>query len=486
MQLPFVLQSAEVMKVAVAYLERFMEKSATTSKGTIVLATVKGDVHDIGKNLVDIILTNNGYRVHNLGIQCPLETMLQSWAENGADAIGMSGLLVKSTLVMKENLEVISERKLAVPVILGGAALTRRYVEQDLNAVHPGRVFYARDAFDGLRLMERIRAGGTAAAPAVGRETPEPDGNDDPGTGYEAKVLLASAAPPASAPAAPPAAVPVPVVPFFGTKVVRDVPLDEIYRYVNETALIRGQWQVKRGKLAPEAYHRLLEEKIYPELRRLQEHAKREALLAPAVVYGFYPCRSEGNDLVVCAPAGREDPSEPWDPADRTALAEAVRFTFPRQKRDRKLSISDFFVSGSDGRHDVIGVQVVTMGPRASEHSKILFDSGRYQEYLYFHGLSVETAEGLAEYWHKVVRREMGIDGRDAREIRKLFAQQYRGSRYSFGYPACPALEDQEKLFRLLRPERIGITLTEEFQLVPEQSTTAIIVHHPEARYFSL
>ncbi|HLF15774.1 MAG TPA: methionine synthase [Bacteroidota bacterium] len=490
MQLPFVLQSAEVMKSAVAYLEKFMDKADATSKGTIVLATVRGDVHDIGKNLVDIILTNNGYTVINLGIQCALEKMLQAWRDNGAHAIGMSGLLVKSTLIMKENLEVLTERGLKIPVILGGAALTRRYVEQDLNAVYPGRVFYARDAFDGLRLMERI--GGGIEVRGVSGIPPESGGagaageNDDPGTGYEAKILLATSGSTETTPARTIARVPIPLAPFFGTKVKRDVPLREVYRYVNETALIRGQWQVKRGKLPAEEYRRLLDEKIYPELKHLQDEAERGKLLRPDVVYGYYPCRSDGNDLVVFAPDGQADPSAPWDPREGVPLREILRFTFPRQKKDRRLSIADFFIPGSDGEYDVLGIQLVTVGAKASEHAKTLFDSGRYREYLYFHGLGVETAEGLAEYWHKIVRGELGIGTGDAPEIKKLFGQQYRGSRYSFGYPACPALEDQEKLFVLLKPGRIGVTLTEEFQLVPEQSTSAIIVHHPEARYFTL
>jgi 5-methyltetrahydrofolate--homocysteine methyltransferase len=400
----------------------------------------------------------------------------------------MSGLLVKSTMIMKENLEVMAERKLSVPVILGGAALTRRYVEQDLNAVYPGKVFYARDAFDGLRLMERIRAGEAVHVPAApGATVPAGEPDDvDPGTGYEAKILIASIAPAQAGSAAPPARVPVPAAPFFGAKAVVDVPLEEVYRYINENALIRGQWQVKKGKLGPEAYRALLDDKIRPELRRLQEMSGREKLLAPAVVYGYYPCRSEGNDLVVFAPEGQADPSAPWDASAPQTLKERVRFSFPRQRKDRNLCIADFFRDGSDGSYDVLGVQLVTVGAGASGHAKRLFESGDYREYLYFHGLSVESAEGLAEYWHKVVRAELGIGGADAADIKKLFGQQYRGSRYSFGYPACPALEDQAPLFDLLRPERIGVSLTEEFQLVPEQSTSAIIVHHPEARYFTI
>jgi len=286
-----------------------------------------------------------------------------------------------------------------------------------------------------------------------------------------------------------PAPAAIPGAPFFGSKIVTDIPLGEVYRYINETALIRGQWQVKKGKLDPDTYSDLLDSKIYPELKRLKQQAETEGLLVPKVVYGYFPCKSDGDDLVLYIPRHQEDPSVPWKAADGLPMKEVLRFTFPRQRRDRRISIADYFTprrNGEEETYDVVGMHLVTVGERASAHSRKLFESDRYQEYLYFHGLSVEAAEGLAEYWHKQMRDELGIGGNDAPEIRKLFSQQYRGSRYSFGYPACPSLEDQEKLFRLLRPERIGVTLTEEFQLVPEQSTSAIIVHHPEARYFTL
>ena len=488
MQLPFVLQSAEVMKSSVGYLEKFMDKSAASARGTMIIATVKGDVHDIGKNLVDIILTNNGYRVVNLGIQCPLDRMLTAFAEHGADAIGMSGLLVKSTLIMKENLEVMNERALIPPVILGGAALTRRYVEQDLKPVYRGDLYYANDAFDGLRFMEEIaekkkNGGGIAAAPST---TPAPV----PRPGKDA--------PPAPAPVRSSFVqnAPVPVPPFLGTEVVTALPLPEVFPYINDIALYRGQWQVRRGDLSAEAYDRLIDEKIVPERRRLEQECIREGLLAPAAVYGYYPCRSDGNSLIIFKPKGAADPTERWDPefrrslfaegASRPALEEWVRFTFPRQTADRNLCISDFFVPADSGRYDVLACQIVTMGKRASDHSRLLFGADRYQEYLYFHGLSVEAAEALAELMHRRIRAELGIQGNDAADIRKLFSQQYQGSRYSFGYPACPRLEDQTGLFRLLRPERIGVTLTEEFQLVPEQSTSAIVTHHPQAKYFSV
>jgi 5-methyltetrahydrofolate--homocysteine methyltransferase len=475
MQLPFVLQSAEVMKSSVAYLEQFMDKAATSSKGVMVLATVKGDVHDIGKNLVDIILTNNGYRVINLGIKVPVETMLHAVDEHRAHAIGMSGLLVKSTLIMKENLEVMNERGVTLPVILGGAALTRRYVEQDLRAVYRGKVFYANDAFDGLGYMERIAAG-TLEYPAGQATTVAEDENL---TGTEAKIALArrdderyrereTSGSPVSALRA---AESIPQPPFWGSRVVDEIPLKDVFRYVNEVALIRGQWQVRKGSLKEEDYRRLLEEKITPELVALKAAAERDQLLRPKAVYGYFPCQSDGNDLIVY----RED--------QRT---ERCRFTFPRQSRDRHLCLSDYFASKPSGKMDVVAFHLVTMGREAAEHSAKLFAADNYRDYLYFHGLSVEAAEALAELWHKKIREELGIAGKDAADIKRLFSQGYQGSRYSFGYPACPNLEDQAKLFELLQAERIGVRLTEEFSLDPEQSTNAIIVHHPDARYFNI
>jgi 5-methyltetrahydrofolate--homocysteine methyltransferase len=482
MQLPFVLQSAEVMKSAVAHLEQFMDKAATTAKGTLVLATVKGDVHDIGKNLVDIILTNNGYRVINLGIKCPIETMLHAAEAQQADAIGMSGLLVKSTLVMKENLEVMTERGMTIPVILGGAALTRRYVEQDLRSVYGGTVLYANDAFDGLRYMEQIGNGEM-------REGSGPAGDVDEDTaltGTEAKIALAErendrytqrgekairSSTPTPLRSSVRSSGPVPIPPFWGTRIVEDILLDDVYTYINEVALIRGQWQIRKGKSTEEEYRSLLAEKAYPDLELLKKEAKKEKLLAPAVAYGYFPCQSSGNDLIIY-----QDDQQ----------SERTRFTFPRQSGDRFLCLADYFASVDSGIMDVVAFQLVTMGRRASEHSAHLFAQNIYKDYLYFHGLSVESAEALAEFWHRRVRRELGIGGKDAADIRKLFSQGYQGARYSFGYPACPNLEDQTKLFALLDGERIGVRLTEEFSLEPEQSTNAIIVHHPEARYFNI
>jgi len=474
MQLPFVLQSAEVMKAAVAYLEQFMDKAKTTSKGVMVLATVKGDVHDIGKNLVDIILTNNGYRVVNLGIKCPVETMLHAAEEHQASAIGMSGLLVKSTLIMKENLEVMNERNITTPVVLGGAALTRRYVEGDLRSIYRGPVFYARDAFDGLHFMEKIAAG-TLGYPAPAQERED---DEEALTGTEAKIAAAmrddrryTQPDPSVRRSNVRHDAPIPRAPFLGSRVVEDVSIDEVFGFVNEVALIRGQWQVRKGKMSEEEYRALLQEKVHPELERLKEQIRSQRLLQPKVVYGYFPCQSDGNDLIIY----QDD-----------AKTERLRFSFPRQQKDRFLCLSDYFASKVDGRVDIVAFHLVTMGRQASEYSARLFAADNYKEYLYFHGLSVESAEALAELWHKKIREELGIAGSDAPDVKRLFSQGYQGSRYSFGYPACPNLEDQKKLFALLDGTRIGVQLTDEYSLDPEQSTNAIIVHHPDARYFNV
>ena len=497
MQLPFVLQSAEVMKAAVRFLEPFMEKKGgATAKGTMVLATVKGDVHDIGKNLVDIILTNNGYRVFNLGIKQPIEAILQAAEEHKADAIGMSGLLVKSTLIMRENLELMNERGLNVPVVLGGAALTRRYVEEDLESLYQGRLFYARDAFDGLYTMDLLtgsgaHAEGAAQAKAAKASAGAGNGSTADAAADEAEELVgedaklgvrAARARPRGVLKSREAAshttrsavnpdAPIPRAPFYGSRVVEHVSLERVFRFVNETALFKGQWQFKQGRKSAEEYRAFVAEKVRPVYDELKLHTERENLLVPQVVYGYFPCQSEGNDLVVY----HED--------ERT---ERARFNFPRQPDGRRLCLADYFASKDSGRVDVVGFQLVTVGRRASEYAHELFRSDNYSDYLYFHGLSVESAEALAELWHKHVREELGIAGRDAAEMAKLFHQGYQGSRFSFGYPACPDLEEQTKLFELLGPERIGVELSEEFQLVPEQSTSAIIVHHEEAKYFSI
>jgi 5-methyltetrahydrofolate--homocysteine methyltransferase len=473
MQLPFVLQSAETMKTSVAYLEQFMEKSEATNKGSMVLATVKGDVHDIGKNLVDIILTNNGYKVHNLGIKQPLENILHAWQEHKADAIGMSGLLVKSTAIMKENLELMNERGLTPPVVLGGAALTRRFVENDLRSLYKGTVVYASDAFDGLRFMEQLKTKGVESfASAAAEPTVIMEDGDELLTGSEAKIAAAlKEHPDTNVRSKVSNDIAIPTPPFWGTKVVDDIPLDEIFAFINEAALIKGQWQVRKGKRSEEEYRKEVESKVRPDLERLKEQIKRERLLQPKVVYGYFPCNSEGNDLIIY---------------NDDMKSEQLRFTFPRQKDDRFLCLSDYFAPRSSGRIDVVPFHMVTMGHTASEYSAKLYAANDYKEYLYFHGLSVESAEALAELWHKKIREELGIAGKDAPEIKRLFSQGYQGSRYSFGYPACPNLEDHTKLFQLLQPERIGVHLTEEFMLEPEQSTDAIIVHHHEAKYFNI
>ncbi len=472
MQLPFVLQSAETMKFAVSHLEKFMEKSDATNKGSMVLATVKGDVHDIGKNLVDIILTNNGYKVYNLGIKQPVETIIHAWEEHKADAIGMSGLLVKSTAIMKENLEVLNERGLTPPVVLGGAALTRRFVEQDIRSLYKGVVSYASDAFDGLRFMEQLKTKGIESFSTGENQQTEIEDGEELLTGSEAKIAAAlKEHSEINIRSKVSTEVEIPKPPFWGTKVVQEIPLDEVFPYINEAALIKGQWQVRKGKRSEAEYKKFVEENVYPDLERLKERAKNERLLEPKVVYGYFPCQSDGNDVIIY---------------NDDLKTERMRFTFPRQSDDRLLCLSDYFASKNSGRIDVIAFSMVTMGKRASEYSAKLYAENNYKEYLYFHGLSVETAEALAELWHKKIREELGIAGKDAKEIKRLFSQGYQGSRYSFGYPACSNLEDHTKLFQLLQPEQIGVHLTEEFMLEPEQSTDAIIVHHPEARYFNV
>jgi 5-methyltetrahydrofolate--homocysteine methyltransferase len=462
MQLPFVLQSAETMKAAVKFLEPHMERIEGMSKGTMVLATVKGDVHDIGKNLVDIILTNNGYKVINLGIKVPIDQMLQAVEAHKAQAIGMSGLLVKSTLIMKENLEVMNERDIKIPVVLGGAALTRRYVEENLRAIYHGPLSYANDAFDGLHFMEEICRSPVASKQlSVASEQKESKAGER--SRREEKVTVAKK--PTWNP------VEIPAAPFLGTKTVRDIPLATVFDYINPIALFRGQWQVRRGKLKIADYNQMVEEKFVPIFEELKQRCMNEKMLIPEVVYGYFLCNSDGDDVIIF---------------DETGAREIERFHFPRQSEGQRLCIADYIAPVTSGTKDMIGMMVVTVGHRASEISKKLFESDKYADYLYFHGLSVETAEALAEYWHKKMREEMGIAGEDAKEIRELFQQGYRGSRYSFGYPACPNLEDQVKLFRLLDPARLNILLTEEFQIVPEQSTSAIVAHHPEAKYFNI
>jgi 5-methyltetrahydrofolate--homocysteine methyltransferase len=470
MQLPFVLQSAEVMKAAVGHLERFMVRAEGRSKGKIVLATVKGDVHDIGKNLVDIILSNNGYTVFNLGIKQPVHAIIEAALRNQADAIGLSGLLVKSTLVMKEDLEELNARDLwRFPVILGGAALTRGYVEDDLRSLYRGDVFYAGDAFDGLRLMEEITSREPAEAAATRPATrPVPARRVPSPATIPVGSVVASGGRVRSDVRTD---VPIPAAPFLGTRVVIDLPLPEVFGFVNEVALFRTQWQFHRGKGDPKRFDELIDTHVRPIYERWKARCAAEQILQPRVVYGYFPCQSEGNDLIVYAEDGRTP---------------RVRFTFPRQPNGRHLCIADFFAAVDSGRMDVLACLLVTMGRRASEVTRELFAQHNYTDYLYLHGLSVESAEALAELWHKRIREELRIAGEDSPDLTRIFRQGYRGSRFSFGYPACPNLEDQAKLFTLLEPERIGVALSEEFQLDPEQSTSAIVVHHPEAKYFNI
>ena len=485
MQLPFVLQSAECMKTAVQYLEPFMEKvEGESSKGVLVLATVKGDVHDIGKNLVDIILTNNGYRVINLGIKCPLETMISFFKENNADVIGMSGLLVKSTAIMKENLEQLNEREMGIPVILGGAALNKRFVEGDLRSLYKGDVYYANDAFDGLKYMQNIlefkkKGERPKLEIYLDPRKEEKIPKDEKQTG-EAVVKISNVK----------KDNPVPNPPFLGSRIIENVPLEKIYEYINEIALFRGSWNVYKDRNKPDSeYEELLKNEIYPEFDKLKLKAKREKLLFPKVIYGYFPCQSDGNDLIIYKPNEINDLYNEWKGIELNNLSnknikEWVRFSFPRQSKNKLLCISDFYKSKESNVIDVAAFQIVTVGNIASEYSKKLYDENKYRDYLYFHGFSVETTEALAEYWHKIIREELKINDKDSNDMKKIFQQGYQGSRYSFGYPACPNLEDNKLLFEILNPERIGISLTEEWQMVPEQSTNAIVVHHPEAKYF--
>jgi 5-methyltetrahydrofolate--homocysteine methyltransferase len=468
MQLPFVLQSAEVMKTAVAYLEPHMEKvEDDQGKGTIVLATVKGDVHDIGKNLVDIIMSNNGYTVVNLGIKQPVNAIIEAAEENRADVIGMSGLLVKSTVVMKENLEELNQRGLADqwPILLGGAALTRAYVEQDLGELFKGEVRYARDAFEGLRLMDAAMAvrRGEPGAELPARRERRVKAKTPAGAGQGKEVPARSDVATDN---------PVPTPPFWGDRIVKGLQLGDFASYLDERATFMGQWGLKgsRGGSGP-TYEELVESEGRPRLRAWLDRIKTEAIMEPAVVYGYWPCYSEGDDLVVLDPERHSD--------------EVGRFTFPRQQRDRYLCLSDFFRPKDSGELDVVAFHLVTMGSKVSEVTAELFGRNAYRDYLELHGLSVQLTEALAEYWHARVRKELGVQGEDSDDLDKIFRQGYRGSRYSFGYPACPDLEDRKTIVRLLRPARIGVTLSEELQLHPEQSTDALIAHHPEAKYFN-
>lgn len=526
MQLPFVLQSAEVMKMAVAKLEPHMERAEGKTKGKIILATVKGDVHDIGKNLVDIILSNNGYTVINLGIKQPISSIINAWKEHNADAIGLSGLLVKSVNVMEENLRELNDINIETPVILGGAALSRHYAEGYLRSIYQGSCLYGKDAFEGLRLMDHITAGTlqqvnneiqnrlskrTQAEETIAKSKADQARRQDAfaESKQEASSSCATAvaiAPPTSTKTAhnqrnnessstinTPAQrsdvardIQVPTPPFLGSRVVENIPLDEIYPYINPVALFRGQWQFKRGRMSATEYETYLKQTVHPIFERLKAQLKDERILQPRVVYGYFPCQSENQSLIIYDPSSIT-PAELTSRAIKPGELPVIeRFTFPRQTSSKRLCISDFFKDTESGKLDVIALHCVTMGPKITEHTQRLFASNDYTEYLYAHGMGVETAEALAELWHKRIRQELGIASEDSPRIKELFQQTYRGSRYSPGYPACPDMSDQDIIWRLIKPDRIGCTLTENWQIDPEQSTSALIVHHPEARYFNV
>ncbi|MCW2671250.1 MAG: metH [Frankiales bacterium] len=479
MQLPFVLQSAEVMKAAVAHLEPHMDKvEGQSGKGKIVLATVKGDVHDIGKNLVDIILSNNGYSVVNLGIKQPVTAILEAAEEHKVDVVGMSGLLVKSTVIMKENLLEMNSRGIArqYPVILGGAALTRAYVENDLSEIFDGQVRYARDAFEGLRLMDRIMA--EKRGEVTAEQSAEDKAKEDERKARHARSRAIAEARAAKEPEPEPVgrsdvaidnAIPTP--PFWGSRVTTGIALDDYSSWIDERALFRGQWglQGSKGGSGP-SYEELVETEGRPRLRDLLSRVRAEGIMQPAVVSGYYPAVSKGDDLIVLDP----------DTGD-----ERTRFTFPRQRRDRRLCLADFFRPQESGETDVVAFQVVTMGRHVSDVTAELYAKNAYREYLELHGLSVQLTEALAEFWHARIREELGFADEDASNLEGILKLEHRGARYSWGYPACPDVEEQAKVQELLQWERVGIELSEEFQLTPEQSTSAIVVHHPEAKYFA-
>ncbi len=465
MQLPFVLASAEVMKAAVAHLEPHMEKSDESGKGTMVLATVKGDVHDIGKNLVDIILTNNGYRVINLGIKQPVNQIIEAAEEHNADAIGMSGLLVKSTVIMKENLEEMNQRGVAAkyPVVLGGAALTRAYVEEDLAGVYLGEVRYAKDAFEGLALMDSIMS---VKRGEPGAKLPDPRGrrvrktatiDEEPINESRGDVAVIDD---------------IPTPPFLGSRVVKGLALAEYSGWLDERATFLGQWGLKATRGDGPSYEELVETEGRPRLRAWLDRIATESMLDPGVVYGFFPANSDGQEVVIYHHEGPDKG------------AERARLKFPRQRRDKRLCLADYLRPVGTGV-DYVAFHVVTMGSRIDEAASSIFERNEYREYLELHGLSVQLTEALAEYWHSRIRADWGIASSDSPEIEQILKQKYRGERYSFGYPACPDLSAQTVIMDLLEPRRIGVELSEEFQLHPEQSTSAIIFHHPEATYFN-
>ncbi len=528
MQLPFVLQSAETMKAAVAYLEPYMEKSegAGSAKGIVVIATVKGDVHDIGKNLVDIILTNNGYRVINLGIKQPVDNIINAYQEHQADCIAMSGLLVKSTAFMKENLEVFNNRGITVPVILGGAALTPKFVYEDCQQTYKGKVVYGKDAFSDLHFMDKLMPAKTAgewddlqgflneiessnghvktadqngkAADSKGGDAKDPDQTASvtkvPAEPKEIDTRRSEAVDPN---------IDRPVPPFWGFQQLQgseQIPWQEVFWYIDKQALVAGQWQIRKSRdQSAEDFAALMATKVDPVIERWKTRVVEENLMHPQVVYGYFPCQAEGNDLIIYDLGSFSDQLDPLaEPGesyrqkpgvDRLSLptpsVERARFTFPRQRSMRRYCISDFYAETSSGIVDAFPIQAVTMGPEATTFAQQLFQNDQYSDYLYFHGMAVTLAEALAEWTHARIRRELGFGSLDSTDIRKILQQGYQGSRYSFGYPACPNLPDQRILLDLLQADRIGLTMDESDQLDPEQSTTALIAYHSEARYFS-
>ncbi|GAL92515.1 methionine synthase [Microcystis aeruginosa] len=496
MQLPFVLQSAQTMKAAVAFLEPFMEKKEgdNNAKGTFIIATVKGDVHDIGKNLVDIILTNNGYRVINLGIKQPVENIIEAYKEHKADCIAMSGLLVKSTAFMKENLEVFNEKGITVPVILGGAALTPKFVHDDCQKTYKGQVIYGKDAFSDLHFMDKLmpaKAGGQwddskgflaefaeAEKTTVVAEELEvnPDTIFTDGTLDKELVIDTRRS------EAVEVDIPRPTPPFWGTKILTaaEIPIEEVFWYLDLQALFVGQWQFRKPKSqSKQEYDEFLQEKVHPILTAWKEKIVKENLLNPTLIYGYFPCQSSGNSLLIYDPESIQAGEKPEN------LQPIAIFEFPRQKSARRLCIADFFAPQESGIIDVFPMQAVTVGEIATEYAKSLFDANEYTEYLYYHGMAVQTAEAMAEWTHTRIRRELGFAEFDPDNIRDILQQRYQGSRYSFGYPACPNIQDQYKQLDLLGCDRIGMSMDESEQLYPEQSTTAIITYHPTAKYFS-
>jgi 5-methyltetrahydrofolate--homocysteine methyltransferase len=483
MQLPFVLQSAQTMKAAVAHLEPFMEKNVNSNgKGTLLIATVKGDVHDIGKNLVDIILSNNGYQVINLGIKQPVENIIKAYEESNADCIAMSGLLVKSTAFMKENLEAFNEKGITVPVILGGAALNSKFVDQDCQNTYKGRVIYGKDAFTDLKFMDRLMPAkqDNRWNNLVGFLDEEQDQttnqkNIAPIT-IESKFFPQVEEDEVIEPAIE-RNIDRPHPPFWGTRILNknDIALSDLFPLLDIQALYVGQWQFRKTKEQSESdYKSFLQNTVEPILQTWQEKAQKEQILDPTVVYGYFPCNAEGDTLYI------------YDSKTLDQSNPIASFTFPRQKKGRRLCIADFFAERSSGIIDVFPMQAVTVGDVATEYAKQLFEADEYSNYLYYHGMAVQTAEALAEWTHRLIRQELGIEKDLSLSIKDLLRQRYQGSRYSFGYPACPNIQDQYRQIELLDCQRIGLYMDESEQIYPEQSTTALIVYHPSAKYFNI